>query len=49
MTEVTACHVVAKHGLEGRVGIEDDAVREGLAQRQKFVPTQNTLAPIDRP
>lgn len=49
MTEVAARNALAKAGLKGRGGIENDTAREWLAQRQKFVPTRTELLPIDRP
>ena len=49
MTEVAARNALAKAGLKGRGGIDNDTAREWLAQRQKFVPTRTDLLPIDRP
>ncbi|KZY58444.1 hypothetical protein A3736_00100 [Erythrobacter sp. HI0063] len=48
MTEVAARNALAKAGIKGRGGIENDTAREWLAQRQKFVPTRTNLLPIDR-
>jgi len=49
MTEVAARNALAKAGLKGRGGIDNDTAREWLAQRQKFVPTRTELLPVDRP
>ena len=48
MTEVAARNALAKAGIRGRGGIDNDIAREWLAQRQKFVPTRTDLLPIDR-
>lgn len=49
MTEVAARNALAKAGLKGRGGIDNDTARQWLAQRQKFVPTRASLLPSDRP
>ena len=48
MTEVAARNALAKAGIKGRGGIANDAARQWLAQRQKFVPTRTDLLPIDK-
>ena len=48
MTEVAARNALAKAGIRGRGGIDNDAARQWLAQRQKFVPTRTNLMLIDR-
>ena len=48
MTEVAARNALAKAGIRGRGGIDNDIAREWLAQRQKFVPTRTDLLPIDK-
>lgn len=48
MTEVAARNALAKAGIRGRGGIDNDDARQWLAQRQKFVPTRTDLLPIDR-
>lgn len=49
MTEVAARNALAKAGLKGRGGIDNDTARQWLAQRQKFVPTRASLLQSDRP
>lgn len=49
MTEVAARNALAKAGIKGRGGVDNDTAREWLAQRQKFVATRTDLLPIDRP
>lgn len=48
MTEVAARNALAKAGIKGRGGIDNDIAREWLAQRQKFVPTRTNIMSIDR-
>ena len=48
MTEVAARNALAKAGIKGRGGIDNDVAREWLPERQKFVPTRTDLLPIDR-
>lgn len=48
MTEVASRNALAKAGLKGRGGIDNDTAREWLSQRQKFVPTRTDLLTIDR-
>ena len=48
MSEVAARNALAKAGIKGRGGIDNDIAREWLTQRQKFVPTRTDLLPIDR-
>lgn len=48
MTEVAARNALAKAGIKGRGGIDNDIAREWLAQRQKFVPTRTDFLPLDR-
>lgn len=49
MTEVAARNALAKAGIKGRGGIDNNIAREWLAQRQKFMPTRTDLLPIDDP
>ena len=43
MNEVAARNALAKSGIKGRGGIENDVARSWLAERQKFVPTRTEL------
>lgn len=46
MNEVAARNALAKSGIKGRGGIENDVARSWLAERQKFVPTRTELLPL---
>ncbi len=46
MNEVAARNALAKAGIKGRGGIENDVARSWLAERQKFVPTRTELLPL---
>ena len=46
MNEVAARNALAKAGIKGRGGIENDVCRRWLAERQKFVPTRADLLPL---
>lgn len=48
MTEVAARNALAKAGLKGRGGIDNDTAQEWLAQRQKFVPTRTEPPPLNQ-
>lgn len=48
MTEVAARNSLAKAGIKGRGGIDNDVARQWLPERQKFVPTRTDLLQIDR-
>lgn len=43
MNEVAARNALAKAGIKGRGGIDNDVARSWLAERQKFVPTRTKL------
>lgn len=47
MNEVAARNALAKSGIKGRGGIENDVARSWLAERQKFVPTRTELLPLN--
>ena len=46
MTEVAARNALAKEGIKGRGGIDNEVARQWLGQRQKFVPTREALLPL---
>ncbi|KZX93927.1 hypothetical protein A3718_08390 [Erythrobacter sp. HI0019] len=46
MNEVAARNALAKAGIKGRGGIENDVARSWLAERQKFVPTRTEFLPL---
>jgi hypothetical protein len=46
MNEVAARNALAKAGIKGRGGIDNDVARRWLADRQKFVPTRSELLPL---
>ena len=47
MTEVAARNALAKSGIKGRGGIDNDTARGWLIERQKFVPTRSDLLLVD--
>lgn len=46
MNEVAARNALARAGIKGRGGIDNDVARSWLAERQKFVPTRTELLPL---
>lgn len=46
MNEVAARNALAKAGIKGRGGIDNDVARRWLNERQKFVPTRSGLLPL---
>jgi hypothetical protein len=47
MNEVAARNALAKAGIKGRGGIDNDVARRWLADRQKFVPTRSELLSLN--
>lgn len=46
MGEVAARNALAKAGIKGRGGVENEVARQWLAERQKFVETRQDLLPV---
>lgn len=49
MGEVAARNALAKAGIKGRGGVENNVARQWLSERQKFVQTRDDLLPLPSP